>query len=103
MKSMVERVSQKLSCFKKLMLVLSVSVLTGMTAVGYASEASPQAAPPAAQAGEVHARGDIAGDWQGTLQANKALRLILRIAKADKGWSGKMYSIDQGAQAISAN
>jgi uncharacterized protein (TIGR03435 family) len=56
----------------------------------------------AALASEVHARGDIAGDWQGTLQAQKSLRLVLRITKTDKGWSGTMYSIDQGAQPIQA-
>jgi uncharacterized protein (TIGR03435 family) len=49
-------------------------------------------------ASTVHARGDISGDWQGTLQVGKSLRLILRFAKADTGFSGKMYSIDQTPQ-----
>ncbi|HWZ51843.1 MAG TPA: TIGR03435 family protein [Granulicella sp.] len=64
---------------------------------------APAAAVAAAPAGEVHPRGDIAGDWQGTLEAGKSLRLILRVAKTDKGWGAKMYSIDQGAQGFNAN
>ncbi len=44
---------------------------------------------------------DIAGDWQGTLQFGKGLRTILQVAKTDKGYAGKMYSIDQSAQPIS--
>lgn len=54
----------------------------------------------AAPAAETHAKGDIAGDWQGTLQAGKSLRVIVRIAKAEKGWSAKFYSIDQTPQPI---
>src|SRR5580658_9398384 len=52
---------------------------------------------PAAPAAETHAKGDIAGDWQGTLTppTGKALRIIAKFAKADKGWSAQMYSIDQ--------
>jgi pimeloyl-ACP methyl ester carboxylesterase len=39
---------------------------------------------------------DIRGDWQGTLSIGTLkLRLIVRIAKADSGWSGKFSSIDQ--------
>ena len=53
--------------------------------------------------GEAHARGDIAGDWQGTLPAGKSLRIILKITKTDKGWSAKMYSIDQASQPINAS
>jgi uncharacterized protein (TIGR03435 family) len=63
---------------------------------------SGQAAP--APAKEVHARGDIGGSWQGTLNIGpKSLRIVLQIARADKGWSAKMYSIDQGAQPINAS
>jgi len=56
-----------------------------------------------APASEAHARGDIAGDWQGTLQAEKSLRVVLKVVKADKGWSAKMYSIDQGAFPINVS
>jgi len=55
---------------------------------------------PAAPAAETHAKGDIAGDWQGTLEAGKSLRTIVRIAKTDKGWTAKFYSIDQTPQPI---
>jgi uncharacterized protein (TIGR03435 family) len=48
---------------------------------------------------------DLAGNWQGTLHAGaKDLRIIVNVSKGDKdGWSGKMYSIDQGAQAINTS
>ena len=49
---------------------------------------------------ETHARGDLSGNWQGTLQAGKALRLITTFAKADKGFTGKFYTIDQSSQAF---
>jgi non-heme chloroperoxidase len=39
---------------------------------------------------------DIAGSWQGTLQAGKGLRTILKVSKAESGgWSALFYSIDQ--------
>ena len=50
---------------------------------------------PAAPTAETHAKGDIAGDWQGTLEAGKSLRTIVRIAKTDKGWTAKFYSISR--------
>jgi len=53
-----------------------------------------------ASVAEGHAKGDISGDWQGTLHANKDLRTIVRITKADKGFAAKWYSIDQGGPAI---
>jgi uncharacterized protein (TIGR03435 family) len=43
---------------------------------------------------------DITGNWQGTLQAGKGLRTVLKITKDDGKLKGVMYSIDQGAQAI---
>ena len=52
--------------------------------------------------GALYAQGpDISGNWQGTLQAGKGLRTVLKISKADNGgWKGVMYSIDQGGQPI---
>ena len=52
-------------------------------------------APTSAQAAETHSKGDISGDWQGTLEAGKSLRLVIKITKADKGFAAKFYSIDQ--------
>jgi uncharacterized protein (TIGR03435 family) len=44
---------------------------------------------------------DLSGNWQGTLKAGKDLRVIFNFYKGDKdAWSAKMYSIDQGGQAI---
>ena len=61
-------------------------------------------AAPAATPGDVHARGDIAGDWQGTLQAGRPLRVVLRVTKGDKGWSGKIFIItDQGGQPVNVS
>jgi uncharacterized protein (TIGR03435 family) len=46
---------------------------------------------------------DITGDWQGTLQAGQALRIVMNITKADPGGlKAVMHSIDQGGQAIPA-
>jgi uncharacterized protein (TIGR03435 family) len=56
------------------------------------------AAPPATV---THAPGDIAGDWQGTIDPGKETRIVVRIAKADKGWSGKIILLlDQGGQPV---
>ena len=44
---------------------------------------------------------DLSGNWQGTLKAGRDLRIILNFSKGDKdAWTAKMYSIDQGGQAI---
>ncbi len=44
---------------------------------------------------------DIAGTWQGTLQAGKGLRTVLKITKTnDGGWSAMFYSIDQGPDGM---
>jgi uncharacterized protein (TIGR03435 family) len=89
----------------------AISALTCVTLLGSlfslrpANAQTPPSVPAAtpAPATEAHAKGDISGDWQGTLQAGRSLRIILQIAKADKGWSAKMYSIDQGGQPINAS
>jgi uncharacterized protein (TIGR03435 family) len=43
---------------------------------------------------------DIAGNWQGTLQAGKGLRIVMKITKDDGKLKGISYSIDQGGQPI---
>jgi hypothetical protein len=44
---------------------------------------------------------DIAGDWQGTLNAGSGFRLILKIAKSDAGgWKATVYSIDQSPNGL---
>jgi hypothetical protein len=47
---------------------------------------------------------NLAGNWQGTLQAgNRALRLVFVISAADGGGlRAVMYSIDQGGQGVPA-
>jgi uncharacterized protein (TIGR03435 family) len=55
-----------------------------------------------ASAVALHAQQDIAGTWQGTLQAGRDLRLVVKIAKADAGLAAVVYSIDQGGGALPA-
>ena len=99
---MAERVARRVNFSGRVLLVVAVLMAVAeLTAVTPRSLA--QSAPAPAQAGEAHAHGDISGDWQGTLQAQKALRTILRVAKTDKGWSAKMYSIDQGGMPINVS
>ncbi len=57
----------------------------------------------AAMVGSVARAQDIAGDWQGTLAAGKGVRLVARIAKADKGWTATLYNVDQAGQALKAS
>ncbi len=39
---------------------------------------------------------EIAGNWQGTLQAGKGLRIVLKVSKSQSGgWTAVNYSIDQ--------
>jgi uncharacterized protein (TIGR03435 family) len=78
-------------------------VVAGMAVVVPISVAQAPTAPTAA-AGDTHARGDIAGDWQGTLEVGRSLRAVLRVTKGDKGWSGKMFVlVDQGAQPVNVS
>ena len=47
---------------------------------------------------------DITGTWQGTLKADRDLRTVLKISKADSGGlKAVLYSIDQGGQGIPAS
>src|ERR1700744_1432729 len=43
---------------------------------------------------------DIAGNWQGTLQAGRGLRIVMKITKDDGKLKGISYSIDQGGPPI---
>ena len=68
---------------------------------GGADVALAQPAAPAAS--ETPASRDIAGQWQGKLPAKRSLRLIFVMAQTDRGWSAKLYSIDQSAQPFNAS
>ena len=48
---------------------------------------------------------DMAGNWQGTLEApNGPLRIVLKVSKAEGGgWSAVNYSIDQGGRPINTS
>jgi len=43
---------------------------------------------------------DITGTWQGTLEAGKGLRTLVKISKDDGKLKAVMYSIDQGGQPL---
>jgi hypothetical protein len=96
----IEQVARRLG-FGIISLLLGVMAAGGKSIVALVAPTS-QAQAGATPASETHAKGDISGDWQGTLQAQRALRTILRVTKTDKGSAAKMYSIDQGAMPFSA-
>ncbi len=84
--------------------VLAVAAVAGMVMVEPMSWAQAAGAAATAPTAAAHAPGDIAGDWQGTLQTPQAaLRIVVRITKGDKGWAAKMYSIDQNPMPINAS
>ena len=83
-------------CSKFLCAITLISV-AGATACPAAVAQTTQSV---ATASDAHAKGDITGDWQGTLQAQKALRVIARITKGAKGYDAKFISIDQGGATI---
>ena len=103
---MIERVGRAVRVGAALMLAVGVSMgismVVGMPLFGQAGVAAE------AGSAAVHARGDVAGDWQGTLafpgnggQTGAKFRLVLRIAKAaDGSWSALNYSIDQGPEPM---
>ena len=57
----------------------------------------------ALSAGALHGQ-DMTGTWQGTLQAGKDLRIVIKISNADGGGlRAVMYSLDQGGPGIAAS
>jgi uncharacterized protein (TIGR03435 family) len=47
----------------------------------------------------LHAQ-DLAGNWQGTFEAGKGLRAVIKITKADGKLKGILYTVDQAGQAL---
>ena len=43
---------------------------------------------------------DLTGTWQGTLQAGRELRTVIKITKNGAAMKGTLYSIDQGGQGL---
>jgi hypothetical protein len=91
--------ANRVSCYVRVLFV--VAWMTAVAPDVVLAQASV-AVPPTVAPGDVHTRGDIGGDWQGTLEVDKSPRIVVKIARADKGWSVKFYSIDQGAQPFSS-
>jgi uncharacterized protein (TIGR03435 family) len=96
----VERIEFKVRICGGFLLAGVMAMASPTVMVAQAASMS-QTQTGASSANETHAKGDISGDWQGTLETQRSLRTILRVTKADKGWTAKMYSIDQGATPIS--
>lgn len=47
---------------------------------------------------------DMAGAWQGTIKAgSKDVRIVVKIAKADKGWTATLFNADQASQSLNAS
>ncbi len=83
-----------------------VLVAAGCVAIGMAPVGWAQAPAAPAATSEAHGRGDIAGDWQAMLDIpnRPSLRVVVRVTKGDKGWSGKMFVItDQGSQSVNVS
>jgi hypothetical protein len=43
---------------------------------------------------------ELAGNWQGTIDAGRPLRLVFKIERASSGFTGNLYAIDQGGQPL---
>ena len=80
---------------RKFMLLVAASVVL-FTGAHYAQAAG---AVPAQAATAAHAP-DLVGNWQGTLQAGKGLRIVLRVSKNDGKLKAAFYSIDQTPKPI---
>lgn len=91
--------SLRLNWRMKLLLAAAMLLAVALPVTLGINHAAAQSAAASAQ--------DIVGTWQGTLhiaQANKDLRIVIKIAKADGGgYKATFYSIDQGGQAITVS
>jgi uncharacterized protein (TIGR03435 family) len=57
-----------------------------------------------AQSAAAPAPGDLTGNWQGTIKAGgKDVRIVVKIAKTDKGWSATLFNADQASQSLNAS
>jgi uncharacterized protein (TIGR03435 family) len=95
---MMKYTARTFSFSRRLLLVVAGSMAVAGPVLIVAQTPAPPAIA-AAPANEVHARGDMAGNWQGTAELGKSVRTVLQIAKTDKGWSGKIFIFgDDGAR-----
>jgi uncharacterized protein (TIGR03435 family) len=54
-------------------------------------------------AGSLVAQQDVTGTWQGTLQAGRDLRTVVKISQGGNELTAVLYSIDQGGAALPAS
>lgn len=87
---------------KLLLCAAGLFAVTVPAASGMVQATQAPAQPPAENTGAQNSANDIAGTWQGTLQAGRELRTVLKITKADTGYKVTLYSIDQGGQGLPA-
>jgi uncharacterized protein (TIGR03435 family) len=88
---------------KKMMLwMVALAALSGSALRAQAQAVEHAAVPAVAQAAaddtKVDPR-DLTGTWQGTLQTDKTLRIVIKMSKTNGGWQTGMYSIDEGPGA----
>lgn len=89
------------SGFRKTLLA-TPACLVALTFARSMTGAPVQAA--AAQAARADAKPDIVGTWQGTLHAGRALRIVVKVAKDEKGqYKTETFSIDSGGKPMPAN
>jgi uncharacterized protein (TIGR03435 family) len=93
---MAERAATKLDRTKRFLLsaagllALAAPVVFGVV---HATVSQAQSPPKSTTS-------DLSGTWQGTLQAGRGLRAVIKISKADGQLKAIFYSIDQGGQPI---
>ena len=47
---------------------------------------------------------EFAGDWQGTLKISGGqIRMVVKVAKTDKGWTAKLYNADRATPPMNAS
>jgi len=96
---MAEHAARKLDLSRKLLLGLAAIVVVATPVVfGLIRVNHVHAQTMAAESGT-----GIAGIWQGTLKADRDLRVVLKISKDDGKLKAVMYNIDQDARPITAS
>jgi uncharacterized protein (TIGR03435 family) len=95
----IKQVVRKLDFSRELLLsAVGLFAMAVPIAFGLLQATQVRAQSPAEQAGTASQNGanDIAGTWQGTLQAGRDLRTVLKITKTEGVYKAVLYSIDQG-------
>src|ERR1035437_6385851 len=83
---MTAQVARKLNPGRRFLLLVAGTLAVALPlAIGTLHDPAIHAQTPAPPVGATHAHGDIAADWQGTMDVGKLLHFVFRIAKTEKG------------------